>query len=48
MCKQMKMIEVKQDEVLITEGEIGDKFYILVTGKLTVYKSQKVRHVIKP
>ena len=46
MCKHMSIKICKADEVVITEGEIGDTFYILVTGKLIVYKSQKVRYAI--
>ena len=46
MCKHMSIKICKPDEVVITEGEIGDTFYILVTGKLIVYKSQKVRYAI--
>ena len=42
----MKIKICKPDDVIITEGEVGDTFYIILTGKVIVYKSQKVRYAI--
>jgi CRP-like cAMP-binding protein len=34
----MKISSYKPDDVIITEGEIGDKFYILYKGEVAVSK----------
>ena len=42
----MKISSYSSDEVIITEGEVGDKFYIVYTGEVSISKGQKM-HVLK-
>ena len=42
----MKLEPYKVDEVIITEGEIGDRFYILYKGEVSISKGQRT-HVLK-
>ena len=46
LCRQMGMSSYKVDEVVMTEGEIGDKFYIVYEGEVSISKGQKT-HFIK-
>ena len=41
LCRAMKVGNFQADEVIITEGEVGDKFYILHTGEVSISKGQK-------
>ena len=38
LCRSMKIGCYAADEVVITEGEIGDKFYILYIGEVSISK----------
>ena len=37
----MKIGSYQADEVIITEGEVGDRFYILYMGEVSISKGQK-------
>ena len=39
----MKVGSYGPDEVIIIEGEIGDKFYILYEGEVAISKGQKMQ-----
>mmetsp|Transcript_26172 Transcript_26172/g.32719 ORF Transcript_26172/g.32719 Transcript_26172/m.32719 type:complete len:147 (+) Transcript_26172:203-643(+) len=39
----MKTASYKPDDVIITEGEIGDKFYIVFKGEVSISKGQKTQ-----
>lgn len=39
---------IKTDEAVLTEGEIGSAFYVVVSGKLVVEKDRKILTVLKP
>lgn len=41
LCRSMRVGSFQADEVIITEGEVGDKFYILYTGEVSISKGQK-------
>ena len=41
LCRTMKIGSYQADEVIITEGEVGDKFYILYIGEVSISKGQK-------
>ena len=43
----MKISSYSTDEVVISEGEIGEKFYILYSGEVSISKGQKF-HVLNP
>ena len=43
LCKTMRLASYKPDEVIITEGEIGDKFYILLKGEVSISKGQRAQ-----
>ena len=38
LCKTMKLGTFQKDEVIMVEGEIGDKFYILFKGEVSISK----------
>jgi len=38
LCKYMRIRKYLANDTVINEGEIGDTFYIVYSGKLTVYK----------
>ena len=41
LCRTMKIGSYQADEVIITEGEVGDRFYILYMGEVSISKGQK-------
>ena len=41
LCRQMKLNNYKMDEVIMTEGEIGDLFFIVYSGEVAIHKGQK-------
>ena len=46
LCWAMRLATYSQDEVIIVEGEIGDKFYIIADGLVGVHKGSKVDNKI--
>ena len=46
LCRAMRLVTYIQDEVIIVEGEIGDKFYIVANGLVSVHKGSKVGNKI--
>lgn len=41
LCKYMRIQHFDTRETIITEGDIGDTFYIIYSGGVSVYKQQK-------
>jgi len=38
LCKHMRIQKYLANDTVVNEGEVGDTFYIVYSGKLTVYK----------
>ena len=43
ICRQMEVKKYEENDIVMTEGEIGDAFYIVLDGVLQVYKAQKTQ-----
>ena len=41
LCRLLKVATYKPDQVIVTEGEIGDKFYIVHLGEVSISKGQR-------
>ena len=41
LCKRVKVEIYKADQAIITEGSIGDSFYIILKGQAAVLKAVK-------
>jgi len=42
LCKEMTLEIFEEGLAIIREGEVGDKFYIIHSGKVAVFKNMKV------
>ena len=42
MCAQLRLIEYHDGETIIRQGDVGDKFYIIKSGKVRVHKMKAV------
>jgi CRP-like cAMP-binding protein len=43
LCREMRLEEFEEKNAIIREGELGEKFYIIYSGKVAVYKNTKVQ-----
>ena len=41
LCRTMQTASYAPDDVIMTEGEVGDKFYIVYEGEVSINKGQR-------
>ncbi|MCP3952245.1 MAG: cyclic nucleotide-binding domain-containing protein [Desulfobacterales bacterium] len=44
LCKNARIVEYRSGDVIIQEGERGDRFFIMIEGEVTVYKGLGKKH----